>query len=378
MFVQIDGIYYPNKGDQLMLHAINEKLKQAGVTAVFGKGKTYADPYDIRTSGIFQLAVLQRFKLRFDKVISGKYLFSLGLVKEEKISAVLDAGGFQYGDQWEDFYSGKYVARLERYLKRRKKSGQRLVFMPQAFGPFEKKLSRKVIRTVYRYADVIYARDSKSYDFLVQTLGNDAKIRIAPDFTVLLGPAELKEDLRQLAENAVIIIPNSKMITHTPRTVSEKYTDFLAQISKFLIQKGEKLLFVNHEGPDDLNLIRSVKKLADIDVPVIDLPARQTKAVIGQAKLVITSRYHGLMSSLSQNIPSFATSWSHKYVEILRFYGLEDYLLKPENIDGSIDKIKTFLENPASYPMQKHKQAAQKHKQLARQMWDEIFKLLGL
>ena len=68
------------------------------------------------------------------------------------------------------------------------------------------------------------------------------------------------------------------------------------------------------------------------------------KGIIGQSYLCISSRFHGVASAFSGGVPCLTTSWSHKYQELLRIYGMEALLLSGSNEDNLI-KVRKLL-NP--------------------------------
>ena len=59
----------------------------------------------------------------------------------------------------------------------------------------------------------------------------------------------------------------------------------------------------------------------------------EIKRVLGECRLVVASRFHAIVSALTQNVPVIATSWSHKYEELLREYGCSDAILNAYNAD---------------------------------------------
>ena len=73
-YIQIDGIYFPNKGDELMFRAICSEVREQSdeYLAVYGNGKGSPEPHIIREEGAFQLARLKRFGFNFDRLLDRK------------------------------------------------------------------------------------------------------------------------------------------------------------------------------------------------------------------------------------------------------------------------------------------------------------------
>src|SRR5690625_5772419 len=96
-----------------------------------------------------------------------------------------------------------------------------------------------------------------------------------------------------------------------------KYYKFLRQAYSY-IRKEYKVFVLIHSKKDD-ELINEI----GIDAPVInsDNP-RVLKGIISKAKYIVGSRYHSIISSLSQNVPAIGTSWSHKYEELYKEYDI--------------------------------------------------------
>ena len=74
------------------------------------------------------------------------------------------------------------------------------------------------------------------------------------------------------------------------------------------------------------------------------------KGIIGTCDISVPSRYHALVASVSQSLPSFCIGWAGKYQGLLSRVGLEDYAFSVD-IKGNFDisnineSFIIFLEN---------------------------------
>jgi colanic acid/amylovoran biosynthesis protein len=56
--------------------------------------------------------------------------------------------------------------------------------------------------------------------------------------------------------------------------------------------------------------------------------AEEIKVVIKATDVVIASRFHSLVFALSLGIPCIAISWAHKYRELFKLFGMEDFVVE--------------------------------------------------
>lgn len=102
------------------------------------------------------------------------------------------------------------------------------------------------------------------------------------------------------------------------------------------------------------------------------------KGIIGACKAVVTSRFHGLVSALSQSIPCLATGWSHKYEMLFRDYNYEEGLCSVNDTNKVLDsKIHMLLEtNSREGIIQKLSLNAKEQKSLTKQMWNKAYQVI--
>jgi polysaccharide pyruvyl transferase WcaK-like protein len=76
----------------------------------------------------------------------------------------------------------------------------------------------------------------------------------------------------------------------------------------------------------------------DVALVDADLAPAQLRAVVGKADLLITSRFHGMITGLASATPTVVVGWGHKYAEVLAQFDGEhlalDYsaLRSPEEV----------------------------------------------
>ncbi|MHA1368351.1 MAG: polysaccharide pyruvyl transferase family protein [Promethearchaeota archaeon] len=383
MNILIDKAGFINKGAELMIDSIIFRLKnEVALKPTFVLNVKHVHLNKLLEKDLFVLAKKTFYKFRYDKYLPARHLKKkYRMIKMEDINLLLDSGGFQFGDQWVMIhrYSNESNFKLSEYYKKFKNNGTKIVFLPQAYGPFENTLSIERIKVIHEHADLIFSRDRKSTEYLLNIIGDSDKIYQYPDFTALLetGPNQLPYHIRENVKDAVGIIPNSKMIYNTDENVSNKYLDFIVNLCKWSIENKEKIVLINHEGRNDYDIIMKIQdKIFHKAIVLNELNALEIKAVIKNLKTLISSRYHGLVSGLNQKIPSFCTSWSHKYEELLRDYNVNDNLIDIKDEKSWMIKVEEVIKNRKHEKYIPDGETIRNIKLLNTEMWEKVLKLI--
>jgi len=376
MNILIDNAGFVNKGSGLMVHTIINTMK----TLYPGK-ISFAirkKPVKGEIKKLYQYRNQKRQNL-IPVIILPSFITKrvFGFIHPKDIGLVMDAGGFRFGDSWSKLYTKKEIDFWVDFYKRQAKQGCKIIMLPQAFGPFETKTSREFIEKVFPFFDLVFAREKQSLQHLTDLFGKNAKIKIAPDFTNTFQPVLTEKDKRKFETfiNKVCIIPNKKMITHTSREIGDGYLKLLVSLTKTINKRGHSLFFLNHEGKEDENLILEIIRQSGFSSDYLTgLNASQTKYIIGKSRLCVSSRYHGLVSALSQGVPGFCTSWSHKYQELLNDYDHDEGLISVLEPKNGQEKILSLLDDPGLYENVKNKilMRSKKEVQKTKEMWDEV------
>ena len=92
----------------------------------------------------------------------------------------------------------------------------------------------------------------------------------------------------------------------------------------------------------------------------------------------IGSRFHGLVSALSQGVPSLATGWSHKYQELFDDYGFPEGLLNiPKGTSSAFYMIDKLLD-PQQNKVISNKllDRSEKLKSMSYEMWQQCLDII--
>jgi polysaccharide pyruvyl transferase WcaK-like protein len=369
-----------NKGAELMLCAVLEKMKKEYPEALFAMTPTVSEassPYLKRAKlGFYQKAHLWRKGIQlgmFASLIPSKIRDMFGIVLNKEIDIVLDLAGFAYSDQW----GARSCEELANSCKRWKKNGTKVIILPQAFGPFESKHNNKAIQTVLNNADKVFARDKTSYKFLEDVVGDRKNLKIAPDFTNLI-EGTLPEN-HDYETNQFCIVPNYRMVDKTDMQKSDAYLPFMIKVTRYAYEKGLRPFILLHEGANDLMLAEAIKSAISPNIQILkESDPLKIKGIIGASTGTIGSRFHGLVSALSQGKPALATGWSHKYEMLFDDYGFPEGLLDVHMTDSELYRIMDMLIDDSSRSKVTNtiKQNSLVLKKSTELMWDDVMSVL--
>lgn len=349
MNILITGTNTINKGAELMLYATLQEIERKIPTA------KVLFPYSGIPEGINYISTSLNFQqlpgytlYKIFKRVKGEgifrrlhlsYPFFTDLYPHSNIDIIFDAGGFQFSDQfWIDKHS---VQRWQNFLIKEKKKGTKIVFLPQAFGPFHNKIWCPLIETLGETSTLVIPREDISASYLKENNFPLDKMKIYPDFTSLV-EGSFPEKFHQL-KNGVAIIPNIQMI-NTKQITLNTYIEYLHNIILKIQKLNHKVYLLNHEGKRDLELCYAINNRLSQKIPIVNnLNAIEIKGLIASSYLVISSRFHGVASALSSTVPCLATSWSHKYQLLYNEYKQQNCILNINDSDASLQKIELYL-----------------------------------
>ncbi|MHC4627328.1 MAG: polysaccharide pyruvyl transferase family protein [Planctomycetota bacterium] len=279
-----------------------------------------------------------------------------------QLDAILDIHGFAFGDAW-GVGSAHMAKEWTRFCR---ETGKQFIFMPQAWGSFEKKGFTEPICTMMDDSALYYSRDTVSQHHLAEIQGKDVnQIPLAPDIVFRFpgaSPAAGASLLKRLGVAAgskplIGIAPNMKVFMRTAgKGTGNAYLRLLVQLCDHCADQlqASVVLIPNQIRPPGDNrrddrylcgLVQSAVRSPASCVAIRDFHyAEEFGSIIANCELLFGSRFHALVFALSQGVPVLALSWSHKYGELLRPFGLGDFVfehdhLEPETIVAMLERL---------------------------------------
>jgi colanic acid/amylovoran biosynthesis protein len=372
--VELRSATLANKGGELLLCAVLQHFIKAFPDARIAVSPSAGSYIGRSRYGVFQKwRSYGRWSQLAKPLMTDAFCLKYGILKESVIDVMLDISGFAYGDQW----GAQNARELERQMVRWARPGKVAVLLPQSLGPFQDRGVRDACRDAFAGVNAVYARDRLSLAY-AEGLGLGAtRLDCCPDITVLVD-GRPGGDFDPAMEWACIV-PNVQMIRMRPGFSKEEYLQFLCQCVRNLQDRGVKVfLLVHEEGPDE-GLAKEVNSRLGCELPIHGPhDALSLKWMIGRCRLVIGSRFHALVSALSQSVPALATSWSHKYQSLFEEFGCPDCVVKadcgPEILS---EKIGMLLDENTRATMCRHlSHAAWTQRKQVEVMWEHVDDLI--
>lgn len=383
MKIALTGVETNNKGAELMFYSILQEIEkrfpQAEVYVPIGsikQGLSYIHTKVILHNKPYSTLIKLCRKFYITGTLFRLKLPCLFLTDVHAVKGVdyfLDASGFIFSDLWNpsDAICYKWKHQLEGY----RRQGSKIIFLPQAFGPLEKTNTKKLIDCIATNADLIFAREKVSYNYLINYGIPAEKLKIYPDFTASVG-GTFPERYSHL-KGAVCFIPNCRMVDKGDTINYDDYLRFLTKTIELCVRKGKKVYLLNHEGSSDEDFALKCASQINQNIEVVTgLNGLEVKGLISTAYLCITSRFHGAVSALNTCVPCLATSWSHKYKELFKTYGFEDNILPLKDFGCSALMIEDYLQSEKNNQVRTKLLSIVNHiKKQNADMWDMIWKI---
>jgi colanic acid/amylovoran biosynthesis protein len=232
--------------------------------------------------------------------------------------------------------------------------GKKLILLPQTYGPYKSRISRRIARYILIHTHIILSRDRESMDFVNDILGNKIhkkKIIFCPDVAFALDSIAPKDGVIQPflhtgSSNPVVglningLLYNGGYTRNNMFNLRMDYKLFVHKLSEEIMKKtNANLLLIPHtfaahghveSDPDACaEVFTSLSSTYKGRIQMIDGEYDQhaIKGIIGRCDFFIGSRMHACIAALSQNIPTIAVAYSKKFEGVFNSIDMSNFVI---------------------------------------------------
>ena len=232
----------------------------------------------------------------------------------------------------------------------------------QAMGPFESLPNKIAARLVLPHLSTICARGARTRQHL-NTLGLRNVVDVA-DLAFSLSeaadlPPTVASAVTAAGEDFIVLMP-SAVVRGIYEADGGDYVSAVATLIEEIRTRTHKgVVIAPHsyrvgmpEGRmNDGPVCREVAEMCASDPMVIgvdaDLSAGELRRLVSLGSVLVTSRFHAMISGLSTSTPTVVVGWSHKYKEVLDDFGLAEFGMDSSELTHP-DKLADVVANVLS------------------------------
>lgn len=315
----ITGAQFANKGAQSMLFVTVSELKQKHPDC-----DIYYFPIDYSAEK-YPDSLLGQYRFHIIRDWLGMYSQLYDLLPQVK--AIVDISGYALASKWN-------CSHFVHILLLAQNNKIPIYLMPQSFGPldFEEEWDKK-IRKGLEHAEVIFAREKKGYDLLLQKycLKN---LRMSRD--LVLQNRELHvdhirtkklrpEEYRLKTDGNVAVIPNFRTYEFGNKSeLLEAYRNIITE----LLRRGKNVYILSHS--EDGFVCRDIYQMFFENEHVFlyekKLDCLEYSVLAKEFQYIAAARYHAIVHAYKVGTPCIVIGWAEKYRELADLFDQGEYV----------------------------------------------------
>jgi colanic acid/amylovoran biosynthesis protein len=224
------------------------------------------------------------------------------------------------GDSFADIYGYKRLLTMNRILDLAHSQGIPIVMAPQTIGPFSGPLGIALARHALRHAKLSVSRDSASSEF-ASSIGSPVDL-LATDVVFAL-----PQPLRKSSSRDVILNVSGLLWRAGPHVDWRCYRSTIRSLYVRLVDEGRSVVLLPHVLASDSNDndVSAIEEFVATSPNSVDVVTPKTlgdvREIMAGANLVIGSRMHACLNSLSVGTPAIPMAYSRKFAPLLSDLG---------------------------------------------------------
>lgn len=247
-----------------------------------------------------------------------------------------------------------------------------VLIMPNSFGKFESKITRKMIMRTLGKCSLVTSRENISRRILadecnvnsITTMDLGAYLQKDDMFDALTYLRSKKIPVGYKRCVVITVRPYRFPGKNNPDVLYKRYIESLISLMKWLNDNDYYVVLAEHVYSDnyhesDIKAIEDIKTILaeekSITFGIIadhSLNCRQMKAIYSCFDYMVGTRFHSVIFALFSNVPSIAITYGgNKGVGIMKDLGIKEYSIAIDEIskDKLIETFKAMIKNRESY-----------------------------
>lgn len=210
----------------------------------------------------------------------------------------------------------------------------------QAMGPFRKQPNRTLAKLILPHLEAICARGAGTREHLdelkLNNVHNVADLAFTlPTAEVL--PVSIEERIAHCKNEYVLVMPSS-VVKGLYQKQGGNYVDAMVELIKEIRRStGRTVVVAPHslrvgkpegrmnDGPVCDEIIARLQDDSEVIGISDDLYSAELRRIVADSRILVTSRFHAMISGLATATPTIVLGWSHKYREVLDLFGASEY-----------------------------------------------------
>ena len=265
-------------------------------------------------------------------------------------------GGYVLARPGLDGYQNVFFVLLPALLAQ--KAGRPVVWAPQSFGPFPAAVQRRLVGRVMRRSAAVLAREDVSVEELLRCGVPRERVERAVDAGFAFAPGR-RSDWRARLQLA----PAERLVGVTARSwldpaAQDRYERELARTIDTVQATGARVVLIpqvstDYLGDDDRVCERRIAAYCASGPLMVDeiVDYRDLKGLYDECDLVIGTRFHSVIFSLTSRVPCVAIEYEHKTRGIMADLELGDWVLPIADVthEKLWTLVEPLLKDPAPY-----------------------------
>jgi colanic acid/amylovoran biosynthesis protein len=210
----------------------------------------------------------------------------------------------------------------------------------QAMGPFRTQPNRTLAKLILPHLAAICARGAGTREHLdelkLQNVHDVADLAFTLP-TAATHPLSIEGKIAHCKNEYVLVMPSS-VVKGLYQKQGGNYVDaMVALIEEIRRTTGRTVVVAPHslrvgkpegrmnDGPVCSEIIARLHGDADVIGISEDLYSAELRRLVADSRVLVTSRFHAMISGLATATPTIVLGWSHKYREVLDLFGATEY-----------------------------------------------------